>query len=354
MSEMEGVNAKEQYPFLDIVKFLLALLIVCAHYISENGVGRIGRFIDYASSLYVIVVPFFFVCSGFLLFRKLDMQDDRMIVKNYCKRILVMYIGWSFLYVGFQIIIWLRFGISHEEVLHYLLNAVTYSTYKTIWFLPATVIGVLLTFWFYSKVGLKKTFIIALVFYVVGCLGASYSFLTTKISFLNDSLSVYNYIFCSTRNGLFNGFPFITLGLLLSRKEKNEFLMFKQKNMFLSFVWGIGFVVEALVIKAFGAVNVNTLLFLFPFSYFFVSFCLGISIRKNPVIVWLRKMSMDIFLCQRLYLSILPELFPNSIFNQMLSGNPYIGLTFVLVATVLTATGLTLLSKNYKWFQQFC
>lgn len=69
MSELRELNTKEQYPFLDIVKFLLALLIVCAHFISENAMGRINPLIDYLSSLYIIVVPFFlcvvvFYCFG--------------------------------------------------------------------------------------------------------------------------------------------------------------------------------------------------------------------------------------------------------------------------------------------------
>ena len=354
MSELRELNTKEQYPFLDIVKFLLALLIVCAHFISENAMGRINPLIDYLSSLYIIVVPFFFVCSGFLLFRKLDGQDDAGKVKNYCKRVLVMYMWWSALYIAFQIITWFRFGTTREEVWHYLLNAITYSTYKTIWFLPATVIGVLLTYCFYVKAGLKKTFIIAIIFYIVGCMGASYSFVLSDMNFFSRCLNVYNFIFCSSWNGIFNGFPFITLGLVLSKIEKIEFSKQKRKDTILTVVLGVCFVVEALTIKTLGAINVNTLLFLFPFSYYFMRFCLGITIRQDIKTIWLRKMSMDIFLCQRLYLSALPTLFPESFFNQMLIGSPYVGLLFVLTVTMTTAAGLTLLSKRIKWFQQFC
>ena len=138
---------KTEYGFVDVMKFLLALLIVSSHYISENAVGRINSLIDYCSSLYVIVVLFFFACSGFLLFRKLKGEaDDWMKVKAYCKKILIMYAGWSGLYFLLTALTWIRFGTTAENVLHYLLNAFTYSTYKTIWFLPATVIGVLLTY----------------------------------------------------------------------------------------------------------------------------------------------------------------------------------------------------------------
>lgn len=56
---------KEKYGAIDIVKFLFAILIVCAHYISEYADGRINKFIEYASSLYIIVVPFFLFVAVF-------------------------------------------------------------------------------------------------------------------------------------------------------------------------------------------------------------------------------------------------------------------------------------------------
>ena len=46
---------KEKYGAIDIVKFLFAILIVCAHYISEYADGRINKFIEYASSLLSLI-----------------------------------------------------------------------------------------------------------------------------------------------------------------------------------------------------------------------------------------------------------------------------------------------------------
>ena len=331
-----------EYGFADVMKFLLALLIVSSHYISENAVGRINSLVDYASSLYVIVVPFFFVCSGFLLFRKLNGgNEDWTKVKAYCKKILIMYVGWSVLYFLFIVLTWIRFGATIESVFHYLLNAVTYSTYKTIWFLPATVIGVLLTYFFIRKIGLKGAVAVGIVFYLIGCLGVSYSFLIPK----NGALSKYNYIFSSTRNGFFNGFPFVLIGYLIAQKEKTGFNEVRMKNLFLTVISGIVFVAEALLIKWRGATNVNTLLFLLPFTYFFLRWCLGIRMITSERTTWLRKMSTDIFLCQRLFLSALPALFPVSFFGKLLTGNPYVGWMAMLLLSLFTAAVLVELSK---------
>ena len=349
---MQGVEVrKTEYGFVDVMKFLLALLIVSSHFISENAVGRINNLVDYASSLYVIVVPFFFACSGFLLFRKLKGgADDWLKVKAYCKKILIMYAGWSVLYLLFTILTWIRFGTTAEKVLHYLLSAVTYSTYKTIWFLPATVIGVLLTYFFKKKIDVKGTLVVGIIFYLIGCIGASYSFLIPE----NGILNVYNYIFSSTRNGFFNGFPFVLIGYLIAQKEQSGFVETRMKNFIFTVIFGIAFVAEALLIKRRGAMNVNTLLFLLPFTYYFLQWCLGIRMKITGKTMWMRKMSTDIFLCQRLFLSALPALFPASIFGRLLTGNPYVGWMAMLVLSLLTAAILIEISKRNKWLAKFC
>ncbi len=349
---MQGASGKKaQYGFVDIMKFLLALLIVSSHYISENAVGRISSVIDYASSLYVIVVPFFFACSGFFLFRKLDGgENDGPKIKSYCIRLLVMYAGWSVLYYLFKVLTWIRFGTTTEEVLRDLLHAVTYSTYKTIWFLPATVVGVLMTVFLTRKIGIRGTIAAAAVLYLIGCIGVSYSFL------LKDSklLSTYNSIFESTRNGLFNGFPFVLIGYLAAKKEKEGFSGTLKKNVILTAVFGAAFIAEALLIKKKGAPNVNTLIFLLPFTYSFLQLCLGVKKETGSGTLWLRKMSTDVFLCQRLFLSALPALFPESFFGKLLTGNPYLGWFAVTALSLATAAVLVEIAKRSKWFSRFC
>lgn len=351
---MRDLHTKNEYGFLDVMKFLLALLIVTAHFIAENAVGKINRIVDYASSLYVIAVPFFFVCSGFLLFRKMGEKNDEAVVISYCKKIVIMYAGWSVVYVAFEMATWIRFGASLKEVFHYILTAITYSTYKTIWFLPATVIGVLMVYKLNKKYGFKKTFIISIIFYVIGCIGASYSFIFQEDTLPYQILSVYNYIFTSSRNGIFNAFPFVTIGFLVAKKEQTGMREKKLRNFGLLIVLGAAFVAEAFIIKfKFHADNANTLLFLLPFSYYFMMWCLGIQMYSSNITVWLRRISINIFLCQRLYLSAFPSLFPKSVLGSMITGNPYAGLLFVVLLTFLTAVALAILSNRNKWLRQF-
>lgn len=345
-----------QYGAIDFAKFMCALLIVVSHYISENATGRINSLFDYASSLYIIVVPFFFVCSGFFLFKKLfDSNDNhREIIVAYCRRNFVLYIGWSTIYVLFKILTWIRFGTTKQEVLQYLLNSLFYSTYQTIWFLPALCVGVIITYFLYKKMGIKRTMLVAMFLYFIGALGVSYGFLLEG-TFVEDIVSIYNSIFVSTRNGFFNGFPFVTIGALIAKERTEKRNVILKRDLIFTCLLGCAFIAEAFVLKfLFNAVNANTLIFLIPFSYFFVRFCLNIPLKSGSILLWMRKMSTTIFLCQRLYLSAIPLLFPNGLCARLLIGNPYIGCVFVITITMLTAWGIIVLSNKSKIFKFLC
>ena len=349
------MNAKSltQHGFLDIVKFVFALLIVAAHFITENADGKINSLIGYGISIYVIVVPFFFCSAGFLIFRRFtdDLKEGKGYVLSYCKRILIMYVFWSFVYIVFQISAWIRFGVTQEEVFKYILNVVFYSTYKTIWFLPGLCIGVVLTYFLLRKIGIRYTAIIAAVCYLIGTLGVSYSFLLKDTQILDG----YNYVFVSTRNGLFNGFPFVFLGAFLAnqitKKRPKGFSFY----IIMTIVSGVCFIAEAFLLKfIFKSINANTLLFLIPFTYFFVRLCINIPCTSGRVTKWMRKMSTVIFLSQRIFLTALPVLLPESIFAYMLSGNPYLGCLFVIAVTFVFSAVLVFLSGKSKIIGRLC
>ena len=87
---------RKNYWSLDVAKFICAVLIISAHFASEKA--KFPTIIDYAFSLYVIAVPFFFVCSGFLFFKKwlpMDKADRKVYLIGYQKRIWIMYGCWN-------------------------------------------------------------------------------------------------------------------------------------------------------------------------------------------------------------------------------------------------------------------
>jgi len=337
---MEGKNSS--YGLIDIVKFIFSILIIAAHYISEYADGRVNSRVEMGSSLYIITVPFFFACSGFFLFSKIIAKDGNEYyseVKKYVARIAIMYMGWSIIYILFQIAVWIRFGIEAGSLFVYILHCFTYSTYKTIWFLPALMVGVLLTALIYKKFGYKMLIIISTVAYFFSVIGVSYSFILSETP-IESILSMYNYIFESARNGLFYGFPYVTIGFIVAYKKGYETHSVRNKYCALTFLCGILFVIEAFLIKfLFHAINVNTLITLVPFTYCFLYFVTCIKTRQNNIFVFIRKISTTAFLCQRIFLSAIPELIPEGHWRQLMDGNAYVALC-VIICVILAVSAL--------------
>ena len=84
------MSTNQNYNILDITKFFMALLVVCIHIkILPNN--------EYVSLIFTnviarVAVPFFFVCSGFLFFKKQDSVTSSALIKM-LKRLLVLFIG---------------------------------------------------------------------------------------------------------------------------------------------------------------------------------------------------------------------------------------------------------------------
>ena len=96
-------------------------------------------------------------------------------------------------------------GSGIDEVVIYFHSALVFSTYPTIWFLPALWIGVSLVYlcrykWKFTDGQILLT---ALLLYCIGAMGYSYHSLTPLTESLNDA---YISVFVTWRNGLFNAF----------------------------------------------------------------------------------------------------------------------------------------------------
>ena len=101
---MINVERKTYYA-LDVAKFISAFLVVCIHTGPLLDVDATGNFI-LVQILARLAVPFFFVASGFLFFRKLDFKreyndyENKTQLKHYLWRLCKIYIIWTILYLS--------------------------------------------------------------------------------------------------------------------------------------------------------------------------------------------------------------------------------------------------------------
>ncbi|WP_423800049.1 acyltransferase family protein [Neobacillus sp. SAB-20_R2A] len=343
---------RKNYNSLDVAKFLCALSIISAHFASEWG--HFPILIDYAFSIYIIAVPFFFVCSGFLFsekfFKLKNDKEKKMYFIKYERKIITIYLWWSLIYFLFVVVEWISNGTTLNEVLDYVHIALVFTTYPTIWYLPALGVGIALLYVLQKKLSVIKIFLLGLALYVIGALGFSYSFVQDKVHFLSNVYHIYNMVFETSRNGLFNGLPFVAMGALIS--------IYKQKFKFTSFSLGlisffslIAIVCEAFILKTFfNNVGADTVFFLLPFEYFFMLFLITIKLPSSRVYLWLRELSTMVFTSQRLFLTAIPGVIPGMVINSLYE-NSYIGLLLVIGITLLFSFLVIVGSKKYSFLK---
>ncbi len=322
------------------------MLILMAHTVNEWT--TIQGPLRQLFSLYNFAVPFFFTCSGFLFFCKLETltKDGRWeYYKEYSLRLGKMYLAWSAIYFTFVLTKWLIYGVHNLEIIHYFHTAVVHTTYPTIWFLPSLWVGITITYLLSAR--LSGNWILSIAFFLclLGAIGGGYSQLIPNQSIAHNIHEWYTKIMITYRNGFFNGMPFVTLGMFIA-KSPNQ--MSRHKNLFFTLLFSGAYVAEAIIIKHFNlSPNVDLGIFMFPAIYFLFSLIIQFDFKEKGIYRILRNLSMLIFLGQRLFLSAIPALLPNLSTKIRELPNGIILLLFVSLV-IGFSWGVIKLSDQYK------
>ena len=87
------------------MKFVRAIVVVAIH--TRPELSFKSTFItELFEALYSIAVPFFFMDSGFLLFRKIELplnKEGKVRIKSYLKRMCKLYLVWTIFYLPLTI-----------------------------------------------------------------------------------------------------------------------------------------------------------------------------------------------------------------------------------------------------------
>lgn len=343
---------KKQYLAIDLMKFVLAVLLICAHASSEKLSFPV--YIDVWFSLYIIAVPFFFTTSAFFFFKKVTNEDDKLArlqhYKRYTKRILLMYLMWSLIYTCFMVAHWVQTdSLTLEAFAKHIFYSITYTSYPTIWFLPSLWVAVSLVYFCWErKMKVYNILFVSLLFYAIGWM--MYTIPANGLPFANV-LEWYDLIFKSPRNGFFNGFIYAAIGAYIAINRSKIFS--KNSKSFITYyilsaiLFG-GAVAEAILSKKFinPQVDANFVFLLIPFTYFFVIATAKTELKPSPIYLSCRNLSLLLFLSQRIFLTAIPLLLPVGVVAAI-SSNPYIGLLIFLGSTFIFSLLIVKLSSRY-------
>ncbi|MEL4106106.1 acyltransferase family protein [Oscillospiraceae bacterium WX1] len=219
MTEASGgvqPNARHHIVGFDLLKFLLALLVVARHAVQGAYPASSAAWLFVVEWLSNLAVPCFFIISGSLLFGRADVSAAT--VKKYLWRILRLYALWSLLYLPVTVYGWLTGGRPMwENLLRYAQQFVFASDIVQLWYLPALFFAVA-ALALLLRLGLSRRAILLMAF-VLLLIGAfcDNTALMTRFPVAERLLHAYNAVFLTTRNGLFYGLFYTALGVRLGQ-----------------------------------------------------------------------------------------------------------------------------------------
>lgn len=148
--------SRKTYTGLDILKFIMAISVVAIH--TEPLPIRLGWDIDAAklcSSFIYLAVPFFFLCSGFLIrdHAETETQFEAAILKHSLKS-LKLYLLWSLIYLPLAVYFYMHvqgtmLDYANDYLRGLLFRGEHYNSWM-LWYLLSLVYGLLFTW------GLRK------------------------------------------------------------------------------------------------------------------------------------------------------------------------------------------------------
>lgn len=346
------------YNSIDVAKFICSILVVMIH-IAPFGKQESNSFFWYVNFMLQngicrVAVPLFFVFSGFFLYKKTPLEEfDILSTRKYIMRILRIYLIWSLIYLPLSII---KINDNSTDILYvvgeYIRRFTLLGSYTQLWYLNALVVAVVMvSFLLYKKWKPQKILYVALVFYAFGLLGDGYFRITaylTGIPFIKDIIRVYFAIFVTTRNGIFFGFFFVSLGMILSNVKYN----FSTKRACLFFILSLFMMcIECFAVKTFSmGKDYNVLVFAVPATLFGFLFLKSLKLKNRNIYGKLRLTSSLIFYGHLWINYIVSKYIPLS---NSLKGTPA---RFLIVLTITVVISLIIIKlsnqRGFRWLKK--
>ena len=197
---MENKQATNQA--IDFVKLFFAYCVVGIHTVVFQDVNYdIWYYIQHM--VFIIAVPFFFMCSGYY-YRP---QKDTSLLPKQVKRLIVPYFVWSIIYII----------VSRDfNIVHIIKGYLIASPGASMWFVGALMISMVILKFIKNKQTLKIAICISMICYFAGLFLNSYSEVIRGTS-LEPLALKYIDIFGSTRNFIFIGFPMTSIGYYIGQ-----------------------------------------------------------------------------------------------------------------------------------------
>lgn len=289
---MNNQNKKARYIIIDIMKIFFAYLIMIHHIYLQYGINNNAtRVISFIVGY--MVVPYFFVTSGYFLFNKISLHIDAKtsVIKLYAKKIVIMYLIWTVIMIVFRIPEIVSIGTDIREQFIYwgkYIRVVLVIGEYQLWYLIGIIQALIIFAICFKKNRIRTCVIVAAIIYILKIVIECLPTIVTGNFVLENIFQLYNIVFGTTRNGIFVGFVYMVIGCLFT-KIKHK----KRNSLFIS---GLVAIPTIIIVSYCFSINGNHILaqILMTISVALLFYSsIQIKTKKNSVV--LRDMSTFVY-----------------------------------------------------------
>ena len=326
-------NDKIEYCYVDYFKLIFAIIIVLHHTVQRYESSSV--IVDIINLATQIAVPYYFVASAFFLFKdKLSKQR----ISRYIKRILGLYFFWTTTLLPFRIPDIINSGFDLKTNMIYFLKYVTIIIFigeYQLWYLIGT-IWALSMILILGKIQCGKKIMItitAAMFILMQLINLK---LLPDNILINGLLKIYWIIFGTTRNGIFVGFIYMSIGMYIGKFKKLQKLDSNILNLMM-----VGVIVLEIMVYNF-CVDIQS--WFIPVIVI-VLFLFSINIKTNKVDGLekiARSYSMLLYVSHMTILNTTLIICKFDVISECI---------IVLVATFVFSWIIFMLSKKIKWLK---
>lgn len=309
---------------IDRFKIITAILIIAIH---MAPLSSINENIDFLFTYVIcrIGVPFFLMVTGFFVLPKA--LENRKALVQYTIKIIKIYILCIIIYLPVNIYAKQLIGIG---VLGILKKIFIVGTFYHLWYFPALILGIWITYFITKYFGKKKSIIIVFVLYAIGLFGDSYYGIIENIPFIENIYQGIFDIFDYTRNGIFYVPMFLYLGYVA---KDRKYKISNKNNIIIIVISLVLMLVEGLILHHFKLQRHNSMyIMLIPTMIYIFNFIIQNNQQNSKR---LRNIATTIYVIHPMFIIIVRGIAKILHLQNILINNSLIHYILVVILTVL-------------------
>lgn len=295
-------------------------------------------------------MPFFFICSGYFLFYKLDCKikkEERVnVYLNYIKRIGIIYLTWTTIYTPYVFYkLYQNNSLNIISIFKYIISIFTRGSYHHLWYLLALIYAVLIIYLLSEKLNFKINRImrISIYMYLFLVLISTYNGFSINIPIIRELSIIYYLIFGSVRHGVIFGFCYVSIGAYLYKKKYVNLKI----NIVLLLILYLLMSLEIVNVNRYKSIlpkEMDICFMLIPTSIFIFRLAQNINFNNDKIAKKLRNLSVLIYTSHMLIIIILGFILKYIRWNWIINNN----INYFIVVMTLTV----LFSLNIMYLRE--